>query len=987
MKRFISQLIAIASMMFIAASCQQAPFITMTGPRSFTFTRDGGTQSFSFACNREWSVSSTESWVKISPSSGSAADGETKVTITCSPNTTYDARSATITVKVAELSETISITQDTGLGLIVSPKSLDLTNAAQTIEIEVQKNVQYSITIDDAGKSWITHAGTKGLSSEKASFSIAANDTYDNREAKITFKQTDGDLFETVVVKQSQTDGLFITTPEYDLSNEMHTLTVEVKANVEYSVTIPDDWIKYASSSTKALSSSYITLIVAANNTYDIREGHVIVKQINGDLSGTIVIRQDESHGIFVSSSKANISKDEQKVEVGVKYNVDFDVIIPEDAKGTMITSVEYYDGNEGTKALSSRTYRFGVSENKTYDPREVSITFKQKDGSLSDTFTISQEEKKTVLVSKNHFDIQPQGGEFNVKISYNTPYTVTIKDNTWISQVTTKALSEDTITFYVSENKDGSERQGTIIISAQEINVVEEISITQFGDGFYKGDVVIMSTSDLQEFNASNIKMIDGDLLIKNTGWTDEIILNSTLQKVSGTVQIEGESATILGLENLTFCNNVRLINCSMFSTLSGLSEIPGDFYYSYLEPSIVSFDGMEWLTKVGGNFSIISPDSYNGFSNIITFQGFDNLESVDGDFTIRGFFSNLVSFSGFGKLKSVNGNFVISGSGYNCYPKLKNFSGFGSLESISGDFKIGCGMRNVTNFAGMDVLKYIGGDVVFIDNWGGNSLLSSLTSFKGWENVEEIGGALFRGGSISGPVPIQTFADLKSLKKLGGLFIGNHPSLDVTSFTQLPITHIGSKGIYISNNSIADLYFLRNIEVIEGELTVAGQSLTNWKGLSKLKEVGILSIGSRAGYYYSLNSTEGLSSVVKVGELRIGSSNVQGQLFETASLKGLENLETIVDNLSITDTSLSSLEELKSLRTIGTSTSGYYVIYIDNNKNLCKFSALKPALQSLLDSGVYQDVYQLQNKCAIYGNRYNPTVMDILNGNGDSD
>ena len=986
MKQLFRLFVILSSLCVLASSCQQAPFLTLNGTRTFNFTRDSGTQSFTFTCNRDWSASCTESWVTLSPSSGSAADEEITVKITCAANTTYDVRSAVVTVRLEDMSESITITQDTGMGLIVSPTILNLTNAAQTIDIEVQKNVQYSITIDDAGKSWITHTGTKGLSSEKASFSIAANDSYDDREAKITFKQTDGSLSETVVVRQSQTNGLFITTPEYNLSNEAHTLTVEVKANVEFEVTSQADWVKYVSTSTKALTPSQITLEVAANETYDDREGIVIVKQKGGDLVGTITIRQDENYGILVSEESVSISKEEQKVVVEVKYNVDFEVIIPSEAQGTMISSVEYSDGDGGTKALSARTYRFNVTENKTYDARKASITFKQKDGSLSGTFTITQQETKTVLVSKNHFDIQPEGGTFDVKVKYNVPYTVEIKDVTWIEQVSTKALSEQTISFSVSENTQSEERQGIIVISADSIGAKEEITITQYGSGFYKGDVVIMSMADLEGFNASNTVVIDGDLLIKNTGWTETIAINNTLQKVSGTIQIEGEAASISGLENLAFCNSIKLINCSQFSVLSGLSELPGDFYYSYLEPNISSFEGMEWLTKVGGSFSILSPDSYNGFSKIITFRGFDNLESVQGNFTIRGFFSNLQSFSGFEELKSVGGDFVISSSGYNCYPKLNNFMGFNSLKSISGDFKIGCGMRNVTSFVGMDALTFIGGDVVFIDNWGGNSLLSSLTSFKGWENVEEIGGALFRGGSISGPVPIQSFSDLKSLKKLGGLYIGNHPSLDVNSFAQLPINRIGKKGIIIQNNSIADLYFLRNIEVIEGELTVTGQSLTNWKGLSKLKQVGILSIGSSGGYFYSLNSTEGLSSVVRVGVLRIASTDVQGQ-FETASLKGLENLEIIDDELSIYNTTLGTLEELRSLRSIGASKEGYYVLSIGNNANLCKFNALRAALQSLLETGVYQDVYQLQNKCSIYGNKYNPLVEDILNGNGDMD
>jgi len=206
MKRALTIVLALAfAISFIA--CEKAPFLTMTGPRSYTFTRDGGSQSFAFSCNRDWSVSSTESWIKVSPASGKASDGDITLTITCSPNTTYDARSATITVSLADLSESLTVTQDTGIGLIVSPTTVELTNAAQDIEIEVQKNVQYSVAIDESGVDWIKQGGTKSLSTDKVTFHIAANTSYDDRESKIAFKQIDGTLTQMVTVRQSQTNG------------------------------------------------------------------------------------------------------------------------------------------------------------------------------------------------------------------------------------------------------------------------------------------------------------------------------------------------------------------------------------------------------------------------------------------------------------------------------------------------------------------------------------------------------------------------------------------------------------------------------------------------------------------------------------------------------------------------------------------------------------------------------------------------------------
>ena len=81
-------------------------------------------------------------------------------------------------------------------------------------------------------------------------------------------------LSSTVTIKQSQLDGLFITTPEYNLSNEKQTLTVEVKSNIDFEVKSEADWITYIE--TKGLKTNQIILDVAENDG-NVRVGEVLV--------------------------------------------------------------------------------------------------------------------------------------------------------------------------------------------------------------------------------------------------------------------------------------------------------------------------------------------------------------------------------------------------------------------------------------------------------------------------------------------------------------------------------------------------------------------------------------------------------------------------------------------------------------------------------------------------------------------------------------
>ena len=472
MKRFLQFALLLISAIVLLASCEKAPFITMTGPRTFNFTRDGGTQSVSFTCNRPWSVSSTESWIQITPSSGEASDKDITVTIKCSPNTTYDPRSATVTVKLEELSESITITQDTGIGLLVSPTTFELTNAAQVIEIEVQKNVQYSVAIDNESAKWIKQGGTKALTTDKVTFTISANESYDNREGKITFKQLDGDLSQTVTVRQSQTNGLFITTPDYNLSNEAHTLSVEVKANVEFEVTSQTEWIKYVE--TKALTPSTITLSVEANESYDNRTGTVLVKQKNGDLTGTITVSQKQTDFLHTPSTSFNLTSEAQNITLEIQDNVSYSIVIPDDAK-SWISIVS----NTQTKALVDDQVVLAIAKNTTYDDREASVTIKQVDGALAGTVNIKQAYGEGLVVEKKTYDVAQAGGSIEVVVNANVEYEVTSNEE-WIHYIETKALSSSTISLLIDSNEALTKREGSITISQKSGNLSLVVTFKQ---------------------------------------------------------------------------------------------------------------------------------------------------------------------------------------------------------------------------------------------------------------------------------------------------------------------------------------------------------------------------------------------------------------------------------------------------------------------------------------------------------------------------
>ncbi len=461
MKRFPVFSILSLALLIVLFSCEKETILSVD-QSSVEISDAGGSQTVSLTANKPWSASSNQSWCKVSPSTGEEATNS-RITITCDPNTSYDARNCTVTFTCAELTKTVSVSQATNNGLLVSQTEYNITNAAQQLEIKVQANVKFSVEVDNGCKDWVKYNTTKGLTNSTVVLDIAKNETYDNREGRVTIKQDGGNLSSTVVIKQGQTNGLFLTTSEYNLSNEKHTLTIEVKSNIEFEVKSEADWIKYVE--TKGLKTNQIILDVEANETYDTREGKVTVKQKNGDLTGTITIRQDQNYGILVTQSEYNLTNEAQTIDIEVKYNVEFDVIIPEECKN-WITFVS-------TKSLDSRTYAFSIAKNETYNSREGSITFKQKDGLASGTVYIKQKQLDHLSVEKEEYLVSSEAQTLSIMVEANIDYDVEIDElsNSWLSVGETKALSQSNVLIQIAKN-DGDHRTGGITLKGNEEKV-----------------------------------------------------------------------------------------------------------------------------------------------------------------------------------------------------------------------------------------------------------------------------------------------------------------------------------------------------------------------------------------------------------------------------------------------------------------------------------------------------------------------------------
>ena len=179
------------------------PTITIETPEPEDIPDEGGEAVVEFTAPEPWVVevatTRADDWVKVEPMSGDA--GNAQITITTTPNDTYDDREATITIKAGSMEETISVKQEQKNALVAADNEFEIDFNGGVVDFEVETNVDLTITISDNAKEWIQEVtGTRGLETKALSFEIAAHKSTADRSGEITI--SGGGLEQKITINQ-----------------------------------------------------------------------------------------------------------------------------------------------------------------------------------------------------------------------------------------------------------------------------------------------------------------------------------------------------------------------------------------------------------------------------------------------------------------------------------------------------------------------------------------------------------------------------------------------------------------------------------------------------------------------------------------------------------------------------------------------------------------------------------------------------------------
>ena len=257
----------------------------------FEVDQKGGTVTVEVKANVSYTATIGEEckdWIK--ENSNTRALSATTKSYDIAMNEENGKREGSIIFSDGSLTETVHIYQAGGSIILLSRNDCHVSASGEEITVELRSNCDYEVVMPSAG--WIEETVTRAMSSHTLHYTVAANDTYDGREAEIIYRdRSDNSIADTLTILQAQKDAIIVSEKEVKVGSEGGTVEVKIDANVDFEMQLPDvDWI--SETATRGLSTHKKYLRIAENTGESAREARILFRNTASGIEETLTVSQ-----------------------------------------------------------------------------------------------------------------------------------------------------------------------------------------------------------------------------------------------------------------------------------------------------------------------------------------------------------------------------------------------------------------------------------------------------------------------------------------------------------------------------------------------------------------------------------------------------------------------------------------------------------------------------------------------------------------------
>lgn len=266
---------------------------------NFDVDGTGGTIAIEVKHNIDFTVENQNAWITPTQTKGlNSALFQYQV----EPNMRAFARSGVVVIRSGERSEAVMIRQ----AAYIPKKVIDVPAEGGTIQV-TPTDLSYSSKSEYKiykTSPWIRQTledHSAVLPDKTWQLTVDKNELAESRTGEIVFSIFSPSHLDTIIVRQAasgETPTLLVSQSRYQVTAAGEMISLEVKHNVDVTMeALPEyaSWI--LAPTTKALQATTRSFTIAANITDQIREGKIVVKDLDGNLSDTVYITQSGSAG------------------------------------------------------------------------------------------------------------------------------------------------------------------------------------------------------------------------------------------------------------------------------------------------------------------------------------------------------------------------------------------------------------------------------------------------------------------------------------------------------------------------------------------------------------------------------------------------------------------------------------------------------------------------------------------------------------------
>jgi len=289
-----------ASINFICGDVQRTIVVTQKQKDALLVTSNrmdvdykGGNITVEVKANVEFEYSISESAKSWITQVGTKGLKTSQLLFQVDANEEFEKREGTITITSSAGSETVRVYQEGATPtLIVSTSQIEITAEGTTFQVEVRSNVDVAISIPKSC-TWLREIQTKAMSTNTYYFQADANESFNTREATITFKNAAKGMEEKVtVIQAADTPKIIIGQTSYEFGSQGGNFDVEVTSNYGVDVSIPDSCSWIQSVKTKAMTKKTYGFHIITNPTANERSGVILFQNKELSLVDTVHVFQ-----------------------------------------------------------------------------------------------------------------------------------------------------------------------------------------------------------------------------------------------------------------------------------------------------------------------------------------------------------------------------------------------------------------------------------------------------------------------------------------------------------------------------------------------------------------------------------------------------------------------------------------------------------------------------------------------------------------------